>query len=276
MNRQSHYFTTKDGAKIYYEDIGNGHPIFFLHGWLCSSKFWQRNINNLAKNFRVIAMDLRGHGNSSKTLSGHTVDQYANDVQELIEYLDLHDLTLIGWSLGGPTVLSYWKHYSFEHRLKGLGLVDMTPYPFSPEDWNGHALRNYNADAMNMSFLAYQKNPRQYIETFVHKMFKDGQVASADMEWITAEMLKTPTAIGMAAYSDYLMSDYTSVLPNISIPVTVFSGEIGIYLNGYKQGQYIASCIPQGTFIGFHNAGHMLFYEQPEKFDQSVAKLAGQ
>ncbi|WP_196591558.1 alpha/beta fold hydrolase [Pectinatus frisingensis] len=274
MNEQSHYFTTNDGAKIYYRDCGNGQPIFLLHGWLCSSKFWERNINSLAKKFRIIAMDLRGHGSSSKILSGHTVDQYARDVRELIEYLDLCDLVLVGWSLGGPTVLSYWKQYSSNSRLKGMGLVDMTPYPFSAEDWNGHALRNYNADAMNLSFSVYQKNPREYVETFIHKMFKDGQVSPEDMDWIVIEMLKTPPIIGVAAYSDYLMSDYTAVLPTISVPTIVFSGEIGIYLDGYKQGRHIASSIPHGTFIGFHDAGHMLFYEQPEKFNQAVAKLA--
>lgn len=274
MDEAVHYFTTDDGAKIYYEDHGSGQPIFFIHGWLCSSRFWRRNMAGLENHFRVIAMDLRGHGRSSKTLQGHTVDQYARDLHALLVHLQLQRVILLGWSLGGPTVLSYWKQYHQENRIAGLGLVDMTPYPFSAADWNGHALRNYNADAMNASFIAYQKAPVQYIEAFIHKMFKDGKVSAEDIDWIREEMLKTPAPIAMAAYSDYLMSDYTAVLPTISVPAVVFSGEVGIYQDGYKQGQYIASQIPQGTFLGFAGAGHMLFYEQPEKFNQAVAGLA--
>jgi len=95
------YLEMKDGAKIFYEDQGHGQPIVLVHGWTCSSRFWQENAPELAKEFRVITIDLRGHGNSSKILTGHTISQYARDVREIIEYLALRDVTLAGWSLGG-------------------------------------------------------------------------------------------------------------------------------------------------------------------------------
>ena len=56
----------RDGARIYYEDHGQGQPILLVHGWTCSSRFWQKNVDELAKKFRVVTLDLRGHGNSSK------------------------------------------------------------------------------------------------------------------------------------------------------------------------------------------------------------------
>jgi pimeloyl-ACP methyl ester carboxylesterase len=100
------YLEMKDGAKIYYEDHGQGQPVVLVHGWTCSSKFWQRNAPELAKEFRVVTIDLRGHGNSSKILSGHTIAQYARDVREVMQKLDLKKATLVGWSLGGPVILS--------------------------------------------------------------------------------------------------------------------------------------------------------------------------
>ena len=271
MNEHAAYFETKDGAKLYYEDQGRGDTILLLHGWTCSSKFWRRNVPELKKRFRVVTMDLRGHGNSSKILSGHTVAQYAKDARALIEHLDLRDVTMLGWSLGGPTVLSYWQQYAADSRLKGLGLIDATPFPFSPGQWNGHGLRDYNVDGMNANFAIYQADPLKYSVAFTHKMFKDERVSEEDVQWITAEMLKTPTAVGVAAYSDYLMSDYTKVLPTIRVPGIVFSGEVGIYKDGFGQGRYIAGQIPQGVFVGFNDAGHMLFYEQPDKFNNAVA-----
>ena len=98
---------TEDGAKIYYEDHGEGQPILFVRGWLCSSRFRQKNVLDLASEFRVVTIDLRGHGNSSKILTGHTIRQYARDVREVIERLGLQESVLVGWSLGGPVVLSY-------------------------------------------------------------------------------------------------------------------------------------------------------------------------
>jgi len=77
------FFETEDGAKLYFEDRGKGDVILLVHGWMCSSKFWRANVPELAKEFRVVTIDLRGHGYSSKTLCGHTVRQYARDVRTI-------------------------------------------------------------------------------------------------------------------------------------------------------------------------------------------------
>ena len=78
-----------------------------------------------------VTLDLRGHGNSSKGLHGITIKQFACDVYDLINYLDLKDAVVMGWSMGGPIVLSYFDQFGQE-QIKGLGLIDMTPFPFSP------------------------------------------------------------------------------------------------------------------------------------------------
>lgn len=98
---------TGDGALVYYEVTGDGAPILFVHGWTMSGRFWDRQVEGLAPHFAVVTMDLRGHGNSSKVLHGHTVPQYARDVRAVIEALDLHGVTLVGWSLPGPVVLDH-------------------------------------------------------------------------------------------------------------------------------------------------------------------------
>ncbi len=114
------YLETKDGAKIYYEERGEGQPILLVHGWMCSSRFWQKNVPELADEFRVVTIDLRGHGNSCKTLSGHTMAQYARDVRALIEHLGLEETVLVGWSLGGRVVLSYYEQYGSDGRVRAL------------------------------------------------------------------------------------------------------------------------------------------------------------
>ena len=85
------YFNTADSAHLYYEVRGSGRPLVLVHGWQCSHLFWQRNVDELAKDFTVVTLDLRGHGNSSKGLHGITIKQFACDVYDLINYLDLKE-----------------------------------------------------------------------------------------------------------------------------------------------------------------------------------------
>ena len=91
------YFNTADSAHLYYEMRGTGRPLVLIHGWQCSHVFWQRNVDELARDFTVVTLDLRGHGNSSKGLHGITIKQFACDVYDLINYLDLKDAVVMGW-----------------------------------------------------------------------------------------------------------------------------------------------------------------------------------
>jgi pimeloyl-ACP methyl ester carboxylesterase len=266
------YLEMKDGAKIYYEDHGQGQPVVLVHGWTCSSKFWQRNAPELAKEFRVVTIDLRGHGNSSKILSGHTIAQYARDVREVMQKLDLKKATLVGWSLGGPVILSYYQQFGSD-RVKALGLVDSNVFPFSSAEWSGHALRNYNYDLMHATFAADAADPKKFATAFTYRMFKDGKASDKDVEWIVAELLKTPIWISIAIYSDFTMSDYVKVLPTVKIPAIVFAGDSAVFKNSLAQGKAVAAQIPNSTFVPIEDGGHLLFYEQPEKFNRALASF---
>src|SRR3954464_3673504 len=100
--------TTRDGTEIYYKDWGKGPVITFSHGWPLSSDAWDGQMLFLAqRGFRVIAHDRRGHGRSSQASSGNDMDAYADDLAEVIETLDLKDVTLVGHSTGGGEVARY-------------------------------------------------------------------------------------------------------------------------------------------------------------------------
>src|SRR5690606_39785505 len=90
---------SKDGTQIYYKDWGQGPVVLFSHGWPLNGDAWDGQMLFLAQNgFRVIAHDRRGHGRSSQSSSGNDMDTYADDLAELIETLDLRDITLVGHS----------------------------------------------------------------------------------------------------------------------------------------------------------------------------------
>jgi non-heme chloroperoxidase len=120
-------FTTTDGTNLFYKDWGTGQPILFAHGWPLSSDAWDQQMLFFSQNgFRVIAHDRRSHGRSDQTFNGNNMDQYADDLAELIEALDLSDLILVGHSTGGGEV----SHYIGRHgtaRVAKVVLVGAVP-----------------------------------------------------------------------------------------------------------------------------------------------------
>src|SRR3954454_11023060 len=100
--------TTKDGTHIFYKDWGKGQPIVFSHGWPLSADAWDNQMLFFGQQgFRVVAHDRRGHGRSNQTWDGNTMNQYADDLAELINKLDLKNIILIGHSTGGGEVAHY-------------------------------------------------------------------------------------------------------------------------------------------------------------------------
>jgi non-heme chloroperoxidase len=124
---ESALFTTKDGVELFYKDWGTGQPIFFHHGWPLSSDDWDAQmVFFLAKGFRVIAYDRRGHGRSTQTITGNDMDTYASDVAELVRHLDLKDAIHIGHSTGGGEVARYVAQHG-EGRVAKAILVSAVP-----------------------------------------------------------------------------------------------------------------------------------------------------
>jgi non-heme chloroperoxidase len=121
-------FTVKDGTQIYYKDWGTGQPLFFHHGWPLSADDWDAQMMFfLARGFRVIAHDRRGHGRSTQTISGNDIDTYAADVAELAKALDLKNAVHIGHSTGGGEVTRYVARYGKGRVAKAVIISAIPP-----------------------------------------------------------------------------------------------------------------------------------------------------
>jgi non-heme chloroperoxidase len=120
--------TTKDGTSIYYKDWGTGKPITFSHGWPLSADAWDAQMLFLGhQGYRVIAHDRRGHGRSGQTWTGNDMDTYADDLAELIEALNLRDLTMVGHSTGGGEVARYIGRHGNKRVSKAVLIASVPP-----------------------------------------------------------------------------------------------------------------------------------------------------
>ena len=121
-------FTTKDGTSIYYKDWGSGPVVTFSHGWPLSADAWDAQMLFLGQEgFRVIAHDRRGHGRSGQTWTGNNMDQYADDLAELIELLDLKNITMVGHSTGGGEVARYIARHGNARVSKAVLISSVPP-----------------------------------------------------------------------------------------------------------------------------------------------------
>lgn len=121
--------TTRDGTRIFYKDWGSkdAQPIVFSHGWPLSADAWDAQMVFFAnEGFRTIAHDRRSHGRSDQVWNDNTMDQYADDLAELIEALDLRDVILVGHSTGGGEVTRYVGRHG-TGRVAKVALIGAVP-----------------------------------------------------------------------------------------------------------------------------------------------------
>jgi non-heme chloroperoxidase len=126
--------TTRDGTTIFYKDHGTGQPVVFSHGWPLSADAWDAQMLFLGQHgFRVIAHDRRSHGRSSQTWDGNHMDQYADDLEELLDKLDLTNAVLVGHSTGGGEVAHYIGRHGTSRVAKAVLIGAVPPIMLKTE-----------------------------------------------------------------------------------------------------------------------------------------------
>ncbi|MFJ9156666.1 alpha/beta fold hydrolase [Streptomyces griseoviridis] len=120
--------TTRDGVEIFYKDWGQGRPVLFIHGWPLNGDAWHDQLKAVADaGFRGIAHDRRGHGRSTPVWDGYDFDTFADDLNDLMTYLDLRDVTLVAHSMGGGELARYIGRHGTGRVRSAVLLSAITP-----------------------------------------------------------------------------------------------------------------------------------------------------
>ncbi|MGE0917544.1 alpha/beta fold hydrolase [Trichlorobacter lovleyi] len=170
---------------IWYEEHGEGQPILlFVHGWCMSSAVWGLQRDFFAEQYRIIALDLRGHGQSVVPEKGTTgFGGYAADIVNVVEQLDLRDVVAVGWSLGAQTLLKAWP--DLQGRLVGLVLVGATPR-FSAAPHFSYGLPPKEAEGMR---LKVRRSLERALEGFHRNLFVEHELDDPVVAQQVAEQL---------------------------------------------------------------------------------------
>lgn len=218
--------TTKDGTQIYYKDWGEGSAVTFSHGWPLNSSAWDGQMLFLAQHgFRCVALDRRGHGRSDQTSKGNNMDQYADDLAEVIETLDLRDATLVGHSTGGGEVARYIGRHGTKRVAKAV-LIAAVPPVLIKSATNPEGLPIELFDKLRSDLF---QNPSEFYKNFAVAFYGANRPGAnvpqgtLDQFWLwsmQAGLLNSYECI--KAFSE---TDFTEDLKKFDVPTLVMHGE---------------------------------------------------
>lgn len=259
------HFIASDGVRVAYDDEGGGRPLVLLHGLMAHRGFFARQ-RELATHFRIVNVDLRGHG-ESRAATGLTIEQLAEDVSALAEALDLNGAIGIGWSLGASVL---WRVLAGPQsgRFAASVIVDMTPRVANDSEWRlGLSSEACEArrQAIENDFQTFATNAGQAI--FAHPD------AGATARWAGEEFARNDPAAISALWSSLAGEDFRATLGRIRQPTLIVHGARS-HLYGSDTADHLGAAIPHSRILEFERSGHSPHIEQPDLFNQTIQDFA--
>ena len=250
-----------DGRVINYRQAGNGPTLVLLHGWAMSSAVFGEALQSLSDEFCLLAPDLPGHGESSPA-KDYGLDALAEDLSAWMEGLQLTEVCLLGWSLGGQVALRL-ASLAKQH-ISRLLLVATTPQFVADQDWpNGLAEGQVRIMARGL-----QRRFVKTLDDFFAQQFAELELSAERREWLTLQL--SPKAFppqpdaALAALETLRCSDLRSQLVGLTLPALVMHGAKDVIIPP-SAGRYLADSLPQARFQQLLLGGHAPFLSCPEE-----------
>jgi len=227
MSWQERSLRTNDGTPLHCVDAGRGRPLVMLPGFSQTVAQFRRQVEDLSGDFRVIALDHRGHGRSDKPAHGYRVSRLAADLRDLILALDLHDVALLGHSMGCAVAWCYWDLY-YGDRVGALILVDQPAVIaadlVAPEDARAVGAVFDAETAFGIAAGLRGEDAVATSRAIVERMHTPA-MSPQDVAWITAQNMLLPREYAAALLLDHYGNDWRDVLPRLDVPTLVIGGE---------------------------------------------------
>jgi pimeloyl-[acyl-carrier protein] methyl ester esterase len=257
-------------ATIYYHAEGSGKPILLIHGWAMDSSVWTFFREEFSPAYNVIAVDLRGHGKSASLPGPYNLENFARDIQQLIEDLDLQNATVIGWSMGVSVILKMLEHPN--SHIDSLVFISGTPSLIVRDDYP-HGVPRAEAYSLQRQLKrAYAAG----MANFYQGMFEGEAIGKEQAEKIyplVADISRAPRQdIACEALESLQREDLRLSLRNITIPTLIIHGELDrICLPAASE--YMAGSLPNSVLATIAAAGHAPFLTAKESVHREIKKF---
>lgn len=253
------HIVLSSGTSIAYEETGSGQPIVVLHGYCGSHHYWDDVMPLLASYGKVIAPDLRGHGQSSATSGVYAMEHLADDLAQLMDELKLPQVNLFGHSLGGYVALAFAEKYP--ERLLSLGLVHSTAFPDTEQA---------KANRLKAAQTIAEQGIRTFVDGLIPKLFTPepqgailNQLKKAiEIGYGTSTEGAVGCALGMRDRPDRIV-----VLERLEVPILLLAGERDEVIPQEKRFPVIKDNV---SMVTLQDVAHMGMMENPQAFAKEI------
>jgi pimeloyl-ACP methyl ester carboxylesterase len=245
-----------DGNKIHYYDVGGSaakakDALILIHGWTCNADFWKDSYNAFP-NYRVIALDLPGHGQSDKPKVSYSMDYFARSVEAVMKDAHVKRAVLVGHSMGTPVAREFYRLYP--EKTRGIVVVD-------------GALRTFFPKAAGDQFIAqmkanYKASSAQMVDGML-AVVKDTE----RRQFIRDTMLATPDYVAISAMEG-MNDEKIWKEDKINVPVLAVMAPSPFWPANVKE--TFTSIAPNIDFQMWTGVSHFLFMEKPAEFNEQV------
>jgi non-heme chloroperoxidase len=253
------HIQTDGETEIYYYDWGTGDPVVLIHGWPLTSASWEYQANYLADNgCRVIAYDRRGFGRSEWSSTGYDYNTLAADLNVLLEELDLRNVTLVGFSMGGGEVARYLANYGSLRVSKAVFISSVTPYLLKTED---------NPDGVDESVFEemskqLEKDRPAFLKEFAAKFYGrtmiNRTVSEPFLEFFQSMAMTASPRATIELVDAWSRTDFRNDVSAISVPTLIVHGTGDATVPIDSSARPAAELIPGATLLEYAGEPHGL------------------
>jgi non-heme chloroperoxidase len=257
--------------ELYYEDHGSGPPVVLVGGWPLDSRSWEPQVHPLlAAGHRVIAYDRRGFGRSSRPTAGYDFDTLASDLDKLLTELDLHEATLIGFSLGTGELARYIGAHGTE-RLNGCVFIETLAPSFVKSDENPKGVDQAAVDAVRQAIL--DDRPAWLtgllgdflnLDDYLGKRVSEETVRTA---W-NAGAEASPWATWACVLT--WLEDFQADIARIDIPTLILHGTADRILSVEGQGRRLHAALPDAKYVEIEGGPHVMCVTHAEEVNREL------
>ncbi|WP_413318021.1 alpha/beta hydrolase [Agrococcus sp. 1P02AA] len=263
-------------VQVHVEERGEGRPVVLIHGWPLSGASWEPQVGPLvAGGYRTVAYDRRGFGQSDKPSTGYDYDTLADDLAGLLDALDLRDVTLVGFSMGGGEVARYIARHGQE-RLRSVVFAAAVPPRMmqSAENPDG-PLTAEQAAEMTAQLTADRDG---FFDQFTKQFYSanaDGEVlvSEADRQRSIALCRQADELAALEAMQSFGLADFTDDLAQITVPTLVLHGDADGIVPFEGSGQRTHAAIPGSEVVLLPGAPHGCNLSHAEGFNAALLEF---
>lgn len=265
------YIETAQNVKLYVRDYGKGKPVILIHGWPLSNEMWEYQIEFLVQNnFRVIAYDRRGFGKSSQPWDGYDYDTMTDDLSEIIEQLQLENVTLVGFSMGGGEVVRYFSRYNGKGVTKAALISSIIPFLLKTDDnLEGRPKEKSEATAATIreDRIGFLEN---FGKTFFGVNIINKPLSTPLLEYYRNLCSAASPRATLECAESLNNTDFRDELHTIKVPTLIIHGDDDKNVPIEVSSQKTAEAIANSTFIVYEGAPHGLFYTEKDRLNQDL------